>query len=78
WYIRNLAGSVIAWGLPWGWPGALPISGDYDGDGAFDMAVFDTSSGCWYVKNLAGSVLVWAQPWGWPGAWPVGWGLWRP
>jgi hypothetical protein len=70
------AADVIAWAQPWGWPGALPVPGDYDGDGSSDLAVFDTGTGAWYVYTLGLSgrpagVLAWAQPWGWPGALPV-------
>jgi len=63
---------VIAWAFQWGWPGAWPVPGDYDGDGISDCAVFDQNSGWWYVINLNGvAPLAWAFQWGWPGAWPV-------
>ncbi|MBI3987663.1 MAG: PKD domain-containing protein, partial [Lentisphaerae bacterium] len=51
--------------------GQASVSGDYDGDGVSDLAVFDQNTGCWYIRTLPGTLLVWAAPWGWPGAEPV-------
>lgn len=25
WYVRSGRGAILAWGLPWGWPGAVPV-----------------------------------------------------
>ena len=84
WYIASLseisnlksqmnAPRVLAWGVPWGWTGAVPVPGDYDGDGIADLAVFDTLQGYWYIWSFAkNAVIAWAQPWGWPGAYPPG------
>ncbi|MBI3986357.1 MAG: PQQ-binding-like beta-propeller repeat protein, partial [Lentisphaerae bacterium] len=71
WYARSMAGSNIAWAVPWGWPGALPVPGDYDGDGRSDLAVFDGNSGAWYVQSVSGTTIAWAVQWGWLGALPV-------
>ena len=40
----SAAGDVIIWGTQWGWPGADTVSGDYNGDGISDLAVYD--QGC--------------------------------
>ena len=70
-YVLSLAGGVLAWAEPWGFPGVVPVAGDYDGDGAADRAVFDPASGSWYVRSARGAVLAWGEPWGFPGAVPV-------
>ncbi len=71
WYARAASGAAILWAVPWGWSGAVPVSGDYDADYISDMAVFDNNTGYWYVQSAAGAVIAWAVPWGWPGATPV-------
>ncbi|MBI3987577.1 MAG: right-handed parallel beta-helix repeat-containing protein, partial [Lentisphaerae bacterium] len=71
WYIRTVSGTILAWNQPWGWAGAIPVPGDYDGDGRSDLAVFDDSSGAWYMQTVSGSLIAWNQPWGWAGAVPV-------
>lgn len=73
WYVSPVAGGApIAWNMPWGWPGAVPVPGDYDGDNVLDLAVFDSNTGNWYVRKVVGGdSLVWAVAWGWPGAIPV-------
>ncbi|MBI3986049.1 MAG: VCBS repeat-containing protein [Lentisphaerae bacterium] len=71
WYIRSVSGTLIAWAVPWGWPGADPVSGDYDGDGLSDLAVFDQNTGNWYIRTVSGTTIAWAIAWGWPGADPV-------
>ena len=49
-----------------------PLSGDYDGDGADDLAVYDQARGSWYAYSVKrGKVLMWAEPWGGPGLSPV-------
>ena len=90
WYVASLseisnltsqmrAQRVLAWAVPWGFPGAVTIPGDYDGDGKSDLAVYDTNAGTWYVASLseisnmkskmrAPRMLAWAVPWGIPGA----------
>ncbi len=62
---------MISWANQWGWSTAKPVPGDYDGDGTFDQAVFDTAGGYWYIKTLAGGVIAWANQWGWSTAKPV-------
>jgi len=47
------------------------VPGDYDGDGTFDQAVFDTVGGYWYIKSLNGNVITWKNQWGWSTAAPV-------
>ena len=50
-----------------GW--SLP--GDYDGDGAWDAAVYSGASGKWYVTRMNGTVLAWNVSWGGAGMAPV-------
>jgi hypothetical protein len=35
-----------------GTAGSIPISGDYDGDGYSDLAVYQPSTGLWYIWSL--------------------------
>jgi hypothetical protein len=40
---------------PFGLPTDVPVSGDYDGDGRADIAVFRPSTGVWYLlRSTAG------------------------
>lgn len=59
------------WAFQWGWPSAITVPGDYDGDGISDMAVFDSNSGGWYITTTKNEILAWGVAWGWPGATPV-------
>jgi hypothetical protein len=77
WYIRTLSGDLVAWAEPWGWPGAWPVSGDFDNNGAADLGVFDMNTGNWYIYSPStGTVIAWAVAWGWPGARPVSGAAW--
>ena len=60
---RTYVSRVLAWNVPWGWPGAELVPGDYDGDGTSDLAAFDPDTGYWYGRTLSGRVLAWAMPW---------------
>jgi hypothetical protein len=31
-----------------------PVSGDYDGDGVTDLAVYDETNGWWFIKYSTG------------------------
>jgi len=42
--------------------------GDYDADGASDLAIYDTLSGNWYVAGVGGNTLADADQWGWSSA----------
>ena len=71
WYVLSAdQAAVIAWQLPWGMPGAQPVSGDYDGDGRSDFAVFESNTACWFILSAdQAAVIAWQLPWGMPGAW---------
>jgi hypothetical protein len=36
-------------GISWGGSGAVPVPGDYDGDGKSDPAVYFPSTGQWWI-----------------------------
>jgi hypothetical protein len=87
WYIKSptvpsvkqlYVSPVLAWGLKWGFQGAVAVSGDYDGDGASDPAVYNPMDGKWYIRSLAGvrtlntgTVLAYGTQWGYKGATPI-------
>jgi len=53
-------------------PGAIPVPGDYDGDGVFDLAIFHQSTGNWYIRPLGNRPpIVYGDNWGGPGTIPV-------
>ncbi|NLE68244.1 MAG: hypothetical protein GX608_12565, partial [Lentisphaerae bacterium] len=72
WYSRTLAGATIVWGANWGGSEFSPVSGDFDGDGVNDLAVYHETSGRWYIVSLNGTRLVWGKQWGGPGFKAVG------
>ena len=59
-----LDGRMIVWGLNWGNPGCVPVPGDYDGDGAADLAVYNTLAGYWYIRSVYGAGIAWEVNWG--------------
>ncbi|MBI3987598.1 MAG: VCBS repeat-containing protein [Lentisphaerae bacterium] len=62
-----LAPNVIAWGGP----GFTPVVGDYDGDGADDLALYYQNTGGWYIQSADGYVIAWATTWGGSGYSPM-------
>jgi hypothetical protein len=71
WSAQTLAGSNLFHGIAWGWSGALPIYGDYEGHLINNWTVYDPASGDWYIRSLSGAVLTWKKQWGYFGAFPV-------
>jgi hypothetical protein len=54
----------------WGGPGDTPVSGDYDGDGRTDVAVYRPSTGTWFILRSSTNATSVYQ-WGGPGDIPV-------
>jgi len=46
-------------GIQWGFGNVKTVSGDYDGDGKSDLAVWSPSSGKWYIRPVSGASIVW-------------------
>ena len=55
--------------LQWGWSETVPVTGDYDGDRRFDLAVYHPATGNWYIRKSSDKSLMLVQ-WGWNGAIP--------
>jgi hypothetical protein len=73
WYIlslgevgfKNMLGPrVLAYQRNWGFVGAIPVPGDFNGDGKSDLAVYNPTDGKWYIQSMDGTVLLWGQNWG--------------
>ncbi|MFC1461459.1 FG-GAP repeat domain-containing protein, partial [Verrucomicrobiota bacterium] len=58
-------------GESWGGLGYEPVSGDFDGDGIWDLAVYYEPTGQWFIRTASGDPIVWAQQWGGLGYEPV-------
>jgi len=74
WYILALGGASVPKNIPgqqllayqrnWGFAGAIPVPGDFNGDGISDLAVYNPADGKWYIQSMDGTVLLWGQNWG--------------
>ncbi len=80
WYIRSLTPldadhPALAFAMNWGNSGMDPVPGDYNGDGVFDLAVYERSTGNWYIRSLAAPEgtppITFGQNWGNSGMDPV-------
>jgi hypothetical protein len=70
WYQFGSGAAVVADGVEWGFPGGIPVPGDYDGDGRADLGVYDPVGGGWYVRTLAdldAAALHFGTQWGFNG-----------
>ncbi|TFG88150.1 MAG: hypothetical protein E4H17_02805, partial [Gemmatimonadales bacterium] len=72
WFIRprgviTPSNPVVVFAMQWGGPGFQTVSGDYDGDGKFDLAVFHEALGRWYIRTTVESAppIVFSLNWGW-------------
>jgi hypothetical protein len=58
WYILHSSDGSLA-SVQWGVTGDMPVPGDYDGDGKFDITVWRSSTGAWYiVRSSDGTIQV--------------------
>ena len=73
WYSTAADQTIIFSNMWWGWNGATPLWGDYDGDQTSDLAIYDSLyTYCWYIVSQSkGQVITWGLSWGVPGAKPV-------
>jgi len=62
---------VIGWDIKWGFQGTIPVSGDFDGDGKSDLAVYHPATGAWYIRTVSGTILAWNLNPGFYGGVPV-------
>ena len=56
-------GQVGAYGVGWGGSGFTPVTGDYDGDGKTDIAIWRPEDGYWYIINSKDGSIT-ATQWG--------------
>jgi hypothetical protein len=49
-----------------------PVSGDFDGNTADDLAIVDESTGRWFIRKVSGAVIANDVNWGWPGVQAIG------
>jgi len=58
-------GEILVFGQQWGTYNMDPVPGDYDGDGIFDLAVFEWPTGKWYIRPVHSMTpFVFQQTWG--------------
>ena len=48
-----------------------PVSGDYNGSGLYDMAVYDQENGAWFIRTISGELILWNEIWGAQGLVPI-------
>ena len=64
-------GQTLVWKYNWGWKGAIPVSGDFNGDGRHDLAVYDVAGGNWYIRTVTGQTIASPIQWGFNPTLPV-------
>jgi hypothetical protein len=62
----NVILDVAMQAIQWGFSGATPVFGDYNGDKIADLAVYAPANGKWYIRSLVSTdpVIAWGVQWG--------------
>ncbi len=58
---------IPLWAQSWGYTKTQAVSGDYNNDGKFDMAIYDNKTAMWYIKSGDGAIIAWEKNWGFAG-----------
>jgi len=64
-WVQQIDGSIVT--QQWGWAMAVPVPGDFDGDGIDDLTVYYQPTGDWYIKQSSDGTTRNTQ-WGWADA----------
>ena len=55
WYLRNTnSEGAPDLSFQYGWPGVLPVVGDWNGDKVTTVGVYDPDAGHWLLRNSPG------------------------
>jgi hypothetical protein len=71
WYIRPSGSPAIYTATQWGMNGDIPVTGDFDGDGKADIAVWRSSDGIWYILPSGTPGSYTTKQWGMTGDIPI-------
>ncbi|CAF1039256.1 unnamed protein product [Didymodactylos carnosus] len=63
-FTSNLSLPII---FQWGLPADVPVTGDYDGDGLSDFAIWRPSTLTWYITPSTNPLVILTRTWGLPG-----------
>lgn len=59
---------INLFGQQWGYSGCTNVPGDYNGDGAADLATYSPTNGKWFIYDTENSaIILWDNNWGYSG-----------